>query len=599
MRDLEKGHKWGYMNINKKNVLYMVVLSIILSGLLFSCNRGNKSENKTGSLTWELKDGILIINGKGPMPNYERYGGPWCNLDDGFSDIMAIIINDGVTNIGDNAFVNIETVMYVSIPGSVTNIGENAFKGCSGITSIIIPDGVINIDRSAFQGCSKLIYVDIPDSIKSIGRGAFYNCTNLVSITIPAGVTTIRDDTFNDCSSLAGITIPASVTSIGDRAFENCASLTSVTIPEGVTFIGQIAFQNCTSLTGITIPASVMSMNYSAFRNCFRLTGITVDANNPNYASEGGILYNKTKTTLIAYPSATGSVTIPAGVTSISNSAFYNCTWLTSITIPASVTDIGNGAFADCNRLASITVATNNPKYASEGGILYDKTKTTLITYASTIGSLTIPAGITTIGMQASNGLTNPTSITIPARVTSIDDWAFIFCKRLTSITVDTGNPNYASQDGVLYNKAKTKIVHIPQAISGSVTIPEGVTHIYGFSRCTGLTSITIPEGVTSIGSSAFRGCTGLTSITLPESVTEIGNFAFSGCTGLTSITIPASVTTVGFGAFIDWTNTQTINVPFANADAIPDGWKKTIAGLEGLQNCEAVIKYWNGTTWE
>ena len=114
------------------------------------------------------------------------------------------------------------------------------------------------------------------------------------------------------------------------------------------------------------------------------------------------------------------------------------------------------------------------------------------------------------------------------------------------------------------------------------------------FYDCTGLTSVTIPAGVTSIGEQAFQNCTGFTSVTIPASVTSIGSYVFQNCTGLTSVTIPAGVTSIGSQAFVVWTNTQTINVPFANAGATPAGWD-----ANWNQYCDAVIKYWNGTTWE
>jgi hypothetical protein len=116
-----------------------------------------------------------------------------------------------------------------------------------------------------------------------------------------------------------------------------------------------------------------------------------IDSNNSNYTSEGGALYNKEKTRLIAYPSASGAVTIPASVTSIGSYAFYGCTSLTSVTIPSGVTEIGMRAFSDCTRLTSIT----------------------------------IPEGVTSIGSMAFAGCTSITSVTIPASVTAMGNYAF------------------------------------------------------------------------------------------------------------------------------------------------------------------------------
>jgi len=209
---------------------------------------------------------------------------------------------------------------------------------------------------------------------------------------------------------------------------------------------------------------------------------------------------------------------------------------------------------------------------------------------------ITIPGGFTAIGELAFFNYTSLTSITIPKDVKSIGNSAFSNCTSLASVTVDINNPNYASQDNILYNKAKTSFVLIPKAIRGNVTIPECITSIgqYAFWNCTSLTSITIPASVTSIDEGAFFGCTSLTSITIPKALTSIGNLAFWNCTSLTSITIPASVTVMGESAFSGWTNTKTINVPFANANAKPSGWD-----ANWNKNCNAVIKYWNGTTWE
>ena len=397
-------------------------------------------------------------------------------VDSGTMIISNAILNEDIVRRVDDWRIRGAVIIPAIYNGKpVTEIGEHAFQGYSRLTSVTIPASVTAIGRHAFYYCIRLRTVTFTDDsqLQSIGAAAFDHCWNLTSIAIPASVTEIDDDAFSSCINLVGITIPASVTEIGNRAFSSCSNL-----------------------VGITIPASITEIGNGAFSGSPRLTSIMVDTNNQHYSNEGGILYNKAKTELIAYPSAAGNIAISADVMAIGNSAFaesYNLVTVT-FTDDSQLQSIGAAAFAHCWNL---------------------------------------------------------TSVTIPASVTSIGNYVFNDCGYLISITVDENNQHYSSEDGILYNKAKTEIIDIPRNISGHVTIPEGITEI---------------------GYNAFSWHTRLTSITIPATVTKIGMGAFSYC-NLTSITIPASVTEMGQFVFRNWTDKQTINVPFANQGAADAVW--------------------------
>ena len=242
---------------------------------------------------------------------------------------------------------------------------------------------------------------------------------------------------------------------------------------------------------------------------------------------------------ITAYNGSAEKVDIPEkidgkSVTSIGESAFSDCTNLTSITIPDSVTSIGDWAFSGCTSLISIT----------------------------------IPDSVTSIGDWAFIVCTSLISITIPNSVTSIGDYAFCGCTSLIAIDIAADNEYYTSVNGVLFNKGKTELICYPAGKTDkSYNIPNSVTSIVdrAFSGCTSLASITIPDSVTEIGYSAFSGCTSLTSIMIPDSVKSIGNGVFEDCTSLTNITIPDSVTSIGDWAFESCTSLTAIDVEVGN----------------------------------
>ena len=233
----------------------------------------------------------------------------------------------------------------------------------------------------------------------------------------------------------------------------------------------------------------------------------------------------------------------------INVNAFKNCTRLTSIEIPADVREIYSGTFSGCTSLTNVTFAAGSQleiigvRRYEEG--IYD------------------PSDI----IGAFSGCSSLTSITIPVGVTIIDWRAFENCTSLTNVTFAAGSQL--------------------EYIGG-----------YAFFGCISLANITIPASVTTIDNYAFDSCTSLTAITIPAGVTSIGWGAFDGCTGITSITIPVSVTAVDGWAFAGWQNTQTIYVAgYANQAAADAAWDVYDWQIwRGA--CNAVIKYWNGTTW-
>ena len=251
------------------------------------------------------------------------------------------------------------------------------------------------------------------------------------------------------------------------------------------------------------------------------------------------------------YKGTGGNVVIPAAigrkaVVGIGDKAFSDNESLASVTLPEGLTTIGEGAFYYCDGLKAIRVAPANKQYKDIDGVLFTKDGKTLVAYpGGGKTAYTIPAGVTSIGERAFRSCTSLTSVTIPNSVTTIGERAFRGCESLTSVTIPAG----VTSIGLGAFEWCRRLT--------SVTIPDGVTTIgeWAFCGCSGLTLVTIPAGVTSIGEGAFYGCTSLTSVVIPDSVTTIGEWAFYDCAKLTSVTIPADVTSIARGAFRDCTS--------------------------------------------
>ena len=293
-------------------------------------------------------------------------------------------------------------------------ICDSAFSWCGSLSEIVITSSVTSIGDRAFWECRSLSKIVIPSSVTSIGKGAFGNCSSLSEIVIPSSVTSIGISAFSGCHSLSKIVIPSSVTSIGDRAFGGCSSLSEIVIPSSVTSIGSGAFSVCSLLKNISIPKSVICLN----GNPFAEWNGKLECLSPKFVYEDNVLFNKDKSRIISFRNRNvESYVIPSSVTSIGNSAFYNCDSLSEIVIPSSVTSIGNSAFYSCDSLSEIVIPSS---ITSIGDMAFWD--------CSSLSEIVIPSSVTSIGKGAFWDCDSLYKIVIPSSVTSIGNSAFSGC---------------------------------------------------------------------------------------------------------------------------------------------------------------------------
>ena len=267
---------------------------------------------------------LMIYNGtdspNGSMTNYDDDAGhpaPWKSCR---GEIKKVVIDEGVTSIGNYVFSGCTALIDVTIASTVTSIGNRAFQNCTSLPSIHLPDNVARIGTMAFNNCWSLSSITLPSTMVSIEDFAFWNCGALTVFSFPSGITNISLSVLEGCTGLQRVSLPDGVTNISASAFQGCSSLESITIPDGVTSIGESAFLSCSSLESITIPDGVTSIGESAFERCTALT----------------------------------NVSIPSSVTSIGAIAFQGCSSLESITISDGVTSIGKYAFWWCGSLTTV-----------------------------------------------------------------------------------------------------------------------------------------------------------------------------------------------------------------------------------------------------
>ena len=230
-------------------------------------------------LTWTLDGrGVLTISGTGEMADYnwESSANPvslTCPWDSFRDSIVSVVIDNGVTGIGEYAFCMCRSLTAVTIPEGITEIGSSAFSYCDKLTGVLLPDSITGIGDFAFYGCGSLTDISLPYGLTEIGESVFQNCEGLTGATLPETVTSIGKDAFSN-TGLINIDLPDSVNAIGSWAFYSCRSLTGIIIPDGVSEIEYSVFRSCDGLTAVTIPNTVTSIGESAFQSCTGLTDV-------------------------------------------------------------------------------------------------------------------------------------------------------------------------------------------------------------------------------------------------------------------------------------------------------------------------------------
>ncbi|MDR1821392.1 MAG: leucine-rich repeat domain-containing protein [Oscillospiraceae bacterium] len=489
-----------------------------------------------------------------------------------------VVIPAGITSIGIEAFKGNDKITSVVIPEGVEVIDTGAFMKCTSLKSVTFPSSLTSIGMDAFMGCDALETIVLPDTINVIGEGAFSNCENLRSVVLPSGLAVIHPSTFYACTSLAEITIPETVTLIGSRAFEGCSVLKAVTIPDAVTELGGSAFAH-TPLESVVIPQNASTLGAGVFSYCKQLKSVTIlsaPTEIPESAFEGCELLPE--------------ISLPQSVEEIGSRAFYRCTALQKAEFP-NVTLFGERSFAECSALTGVTFNKN---------------------------------AVLTVYERAFLDCRSITRIHLPKNTAFIGAMAFSGCG-LEEITVEAGNTNYVSKDGVLLSytsvykssaseeadvippknevsepdtdtdidtdtKAETEpavraeppesglpdiLVAFPSEYTRAeeYTVPYGIEFIFsGAFYRSNLKRVVVPEGVERIEKRNFYAMNSLTSISLPQSLTSLGEYSLSSCAALETITLPSGLTELDDGVLTDCASLAAIEVSEAGAFSSVDG---------------------------
>ena len=427
--------------------------TLYVDGKPFSTNYSGKCGM---DIAWFLDaaSNTLTISGNGNMYTFSGSTvAPW-NEYARYIPIETVVINDGVTNIGNRAFSYCTALKQIELPKSITSIGDEAFYECDSLKAI-----------------------NIPDSVTSIGKGAFTYCRRLESVIIPIGITTIEARTFYWCNSLNSIVIPKSVVLIGENAFDVCSKLKQVyyegsqkdwdkiDIRGGNNYLKWAKLTYYYSYSPDTYYGECGAEGDNLLWSLNTTTGVLTIKGKGDMAD----FYNSPRVLWKEHSYYIKKIVIDDGVTSIGKCAFYGCNYIETVEIADSVTSIGESAFESCSKLRSINIPDGITSI--KDSTFRNCTSLTSIDipdgvtiigdrafyYCYSLKSIEIPEGVTSIGADAFENCNSLVSIVIPKTLTDINDFAFDRCDALENVYFTGSEAQWKSIKIGIYNEALLK----------------------------------------------------------------------------------------------------------------------------------------------
>ena len=404
---------------------------IKLERIKFSSNLDTVCENAFNNTKWfnNQPNGLVYVGKvaykyKGDMPRNTK-----------------ITVKSDTVSISESAFKDCANLTAILIPSSVKHIDKYAFYNCQGLTKLNFNDGIERIENDAFGSCEKLTSVNFSETLKSIGAFAFVECKKLSEITIPQSVTSVGEYAFSGCENLASVTVSDDLPYVGGRAFEKTKWLNSQ--PDGVVYIGKSAYGykgDMPKNTELSLKSGITNISGYAFYEEKNLTSVKI----PKTVSRIGNW---------AFLDCEGlkNVNIPDGVKRIESWTFSNCSSLTNITVPDSVTVLDGLAFSYCTNLKNIELSKNLTEIGMGA-----------LSHCTSLETIDIPDSVIIMDNIAMAGCSELKSVNIGSNLKTVGGQVFAGCTSLEKVNVNLNNKNYTSENGIWYDKNKTKIILYP-----------------------------------------------------------------------------------------------------------------------------------------